>query len=161
MSSWASTPRLTGSTVETDRGFVPSDVATDPRKKEFLTDLSRKIFSPTAKSKSLFQLHKRLNMVRNINRPEAEDLLIFCILSCFDSVLPTVAYYPFPLLTPFKSLIRSSWFRFLLWESLNWVTETSGWKLYQKHSWNLVNTKGKPAAVRCLSSRKKLLCFVI
>ena len=73
MTSWASTPRLnTSSTssstaaVETSRGFVPSDVASDPRKKEFLTDLSKKIFSPAVKSKSLIQLNKRL-MVRESN----------------------------------------------------------------------------------------------
>ena len=61
MTSWASSPRL--NCVEAERGFMPSDVASDPRKKEFLTDLSRKIFSPAVKSKSLVQLHKRL-MVR-------------------------------------------------------------------------------------------------
>ena len=73
MTSWASTPRLNASStssssaaVETSRGFVPSDVASDPRKKEFLTDLSKKIFSPAVKSKSLIQLNKRL-MVRESN----------------------------------------------------------------------------------------------
>ncbi len=62
MTSWASSPRL--NCIEVERGFMPSDVASDPRKKEFLTDLSRKIFSPAVKSKSLVQLHQRLTMVR-------------------------------------------------------------------------------------------------
>ena len=32
--------------VEEKRGFIPSDVAKDPMKKEFLINLSKKIFSP-------------------------------------------------------------------------------------------------------------------
>jgi hypothetical protein len=66
LTSWASTPRLNASSaVDADRGFVPSDVAADPKKKAFLTDLSKKIFSPDSKSKSLLQLHKRVTMVRS------------------------------------------------------------------------------------------------
>jgi len=60
LSSWSSSSTLHQvSSVDHQRGFVPSDVTSDPVKREFLTDLSKKIFSPAAKSKSLMQLHKR------------------------------------------------------------------------------------------------------
>merc|ERR1712203_435155 len=36
--------------VEEKRGFIPSDVAKDPMKKEFLINLSKKIFSPNDQS---------------------------------------------------------------------------------------------------------------
>lgn len=35
--------------VDEKRGFTPSDVAKDPVKREFLTNLSKKIFSPSDK----------------------------------------------------------------------------------------------------------------
>jgi hypothetical protein len=59
---------------------MPSDVASDPRKKEFLTDLSRKIFSPAVKSKSLVQLHQRLTMVRPaVSHVQRRNCFYLCI----------------------------------------------------------------------------------
>jgi hypothetical protein len=78
MTSWASSPRL--NCIEVERGFMPSDVASDPRKKEFLTDLSRKIFSPAVKSKSLVQLHQRLTMVRPaVSHDQRRNCFYLCI----------------------------------------------------------------------------------
>lgn len=46
--------------VDEKRGFTPSDVAKDPVKREFLTNLSKKIFSPTDKKMSRsFRVRRR------------------------------------------------------------------------------------------------------
>ena len=47
--------------VEEKRGFIPSDVAKDPMKKEFLINLSKKIFSPNDQSKRRKSLRVRRN----------------------------------------------------------------------------------------------------
>ena len=43
--------------VDVNRGYTPSDVAKDPVKREFLTNLSKKIFSPPADSTKRLSRH--------------------------------------------------------------------------------------------------------
>ena len=47
--------------IEEKRGFIPSEVAKDPMKKEFLINLSKKIFSPNDQSKRRKSLRVRRN----------------------------------------------------------------------------------------------------
>ena len=45
--------------VDEARGFIPSEVAKDPNHKEFLTDLSKRLFSnPATKTRQLGLQHK-------------------------------------------------------------------------------------------------------
>jgi hypothetical protein len=62
--------------VDEKRGFTPSDVAKDPAKKEFLTNLSKKIFSPPTTNNNL-KKHSRINQSRTTFRVRSLPSLTF------------------------------------------------------------------------------------
>ena len=54
--------------VDEKRGFTPSDVAKDPAKREFLTNLSKRIFSPSDAITTRLSRHKQVSKSFRVRR---------------------------------------------------------------------------------------------